>query len=413
MSMESSERRLGRKRPGMARASLLAVVLFGLIACGSPTTTEGGDGTTGAEDPVPGVTQAGGTEAGGTEAGGDESAALLAEVYEAVEGMDVDQRRETLIELAKDAGPLDLYASTNPDDAEVLLAAFTELTGIEVEHYRGNATAIRNRMLQEFEAGRPGADSVVMDGTEMAAIDGEGFLLPLESPHLEDYTESSVFGNWAAPTSNAYVATWNTDELQGDAIPSSWREVLEFDGSWAAEIADYDWFATLVKHHFVAEEGMTEEEAIALFRTGIANATPVDGHTLLVELLIAGEFDLVTSAYHHRVRSVIEEDNAPIGWNEPSAVQPVVLRPSGAAVARGADNPAAALLYVDFLLSPEGQEIYISLNRTPNSGAVEGGISSDIKTIPVDLEAATTERNKWESLYTDIINGTSQEVRGE
>ena len=403
MSTTARHRWSATRRLPRAATWLSMVALLALAACGAPAPT-----TEAEEDPT-----TAGTQAAGELTCVDASAERLEEVYAEVEGLDPEARREALIELAAENGPLNLYASTNPDDAEVLLAAFTELTGVEVEHYRANASSIRNRLLQEMQAGQPGADAIVMDGTEMAAIDSEGLLLPLKSPHLEDFPDSAVFGNWAAPTSNAYIATWNSNELSGDAAPASWEDVLTYEGPLGIEISDYDWFATLVKHHFMAEEGMTEEEAVDLFRQAASAGTPVDGHTLLVELLIAGEFDLVTSAYHHRVRSVIEEEGAPIAWVEPQPVEPVILRPSGVAVAACADNPAAALLYADFLLSPEGQQVYVELNRTPNSTTIEGGISSDIDTLPVDLVAVTEEREKWESLYAEIISGMQQEVRAE
>ncbi|MPZ88248.1 MAG: extracellular solute-binding protein [Nitriliruptorales bacterium] len=281
----------------VSRLQPAAVMTFGLIlvsACaGAPTATEEvgiSDGDTDGDSGVPDAAE--------------ESAERLEAISADVEGLDREERRERLIEIAQDEEPLDLYASTNPDDAEALASRFNELTGVEINHYRANASAIRNRLLQESSAGFAGADAVVMDGTEMALIDEEGLLLPLRSPYLEDFPDQAVFDNWAAGSSNVYIATWNTDRLSPQDAPKTWEDVLAFDGEWGIEIGDYDWFATLVKEYFMGELGL-REEAVERFREGAQNATPIDGHTLLVEMLTAGEFDVVSSAYHHRVRTVV------------------------------------------------------------------------------------------------------------
>ncbi|MPZ16005.1 MAG: extracellular solute-binding protein, partial [Chloroflexi bacterium] len=316
-----------RTRAQAGRLQLPAVMTVGLIlisACaGAPTATDEvgiGDSDDGGDSTAPGDE--------------DDSADRLEELYAELEGLDREERRERLIEIAREEEPLDLYASTNPDDAEALASRFNELTGLEISHYRANASAIRNRLLQESSAGFAGADAVVMDGTEMALIDDEGMLLPLQSPYLEDFPDQAVFDNWAAGSSNVYIAVWNTDRLSLQDAPKTWEDVLAFDGEWGIEIGDYDWFATLVKEYFMDELGLSEEEAVDRFREGAQNATPIDGHTLLVEMLTAGEFDVVSSAYHHRVRTVVEE-GAPISWDAPAPVEPVVVRPSGIGIARG------------------------------------------------------------------------------
>ncbi|MPZ88249.1 MAG: hypothetical protein GEU81_09270 [Nitriliruptorales bacterium] len=76
-------------------------------------------------------------------------------------------------------------------------------------------------------------------------------------------------------------------------------------------------------------------------------------------------------------------------------------------------NPASAMLYADFLLSPEGQQVYVDVNRTPNSTTIEGGLSDDIESLLVDLDAVTDERDKWEGLYEEIIMATGEEAVGE
>ena len=49
------------------------------------------------------------------------------------------------------------------------------------------------------------------------------------------------------------------------------------------------------------------------------------------------------------------------------AINPVIALPSAIAVARHAPHPNAALLFVDFVLSPEGQQAFAKMCRVPVS----------------------------------------------
>jgi iron(III) transport system substrate-binding protein len=53
------------------------------------------------------------------------------------------------------------------------------------------------------------------------------------------------------------------------------------------ELSDVDWFATLVKEYFMGEKGMSEDEAVQLFKQAAAGAKIIDGHTLMTEPLRA------------------------------------------------------------------------------------------------------------------------------
>ena len=52
-------------------------------------------------------------------------------------------------------------------------------------------------------------------------------------------------------------------------------------------------------------------------------------------------------------------------------MQPAFGQPSSVGLLARAPHPHAALLFADFILSPEGQEIIKSRNRVPTSRAVE------------------------------------------
>jgi iron(III) transport system substrate-binding protein len=368
------------------------VAAMAVSACGGSPTAE--------DD------QAAGSEGTTAAAGGGEGAAKLDEVYTALEGLEGQERTDKLAELAvAEECEVSFYTSTNVDESGPVTDGFTDEYDIDVALYRAGSETIVQRVIQEAEAGFAGADVIGNNGPEMTIIDRENLLLPLNSPVTEDIVDFGVFDNWAAQYLNVFVPAWNTERIPPGQEPTSWEEVLSYGEGLAMEAGDFDWFATLT-NWFMEEQGMSEEEAVNLFREAAQNSTVVDGHTLMAELLAAGEYDLTTSSYQHRIPQ-LAGDGAPIAW-EP-AVEPAIVRPNGIGIHRDVKCPASALLFIEYTLTT-GQETLIEFDRSPASTAVEGSFPEDVETILVDVEALVEELDKWEGLYEEIIQGSGAEI---
>jgi iron(III) transport system substrate-binding protein len=323
-------------------------------------------------------------------------------IYGELEGLDPEARRERLIELAdEEGGSVDAYGSTNLDDIFPMIDEFEGATGIDVNYYRASSSDILERVLQEADADFPGADVVFTNGPELTVIEREGLLAPLDSPATDDIDEQGVFDTWAWLYLNTFVGSWNTDRVQGP--PATWEDLLAYGDGLAVEVGDFDWFATLVKNYFVAEQGMSEEEAVDLFREAADGAALVDGHTLMAELLAAGEYDVASSTYLHRILQ-LQRDDAPVEWE--GGPEPIIIRPNGIGIHKYADEPASALLFLEFMLT-DAQPLLLEIDRQPASSGVEGGgIPSGVGTMVVDLAALLEEREKWEGLWDEIIEGS-------
>jgi iron(III) transport system substrate-binding protein len=370
-------------------AALVATLL--VSACGSSPTAEDDQGA---------------ASEGASAAGSGEGAKKLVEVYAALEGLEGQERTDKLAELAAaEECEVSFYTSTNVDESGPVTEAFTDEYDIDVSLYRAGSETIVQRVIQEADAGFAGVDVIGNNGPEMTIIDSEKLLLPLKTPVTEDIVDFGVFDNWAAQYLNVFVPAWNTDRIRPGEEPTSWEEVLSYGPGLAMEAGDYDWFATLTKW-FMEEQGMSEEEAVNLFREAAKNSTVVDGHTLMAELLAAGEYDLTASSYQHRIPQ-LAKDGAPVEWQP--AVAPAIVRPNGIGIHRDVKCPASALLFVEFTLTT-GQETLLEYDRSPASTAVEGGFPEDVETILVDVEALVEELDKWEGLYEEIIQGSGAEI---
>ena len=80
-------------------------------------------------------------------------------------------RRDRLVELAAEEGnTLSIYTSLNADIADIVVPAFEEEFGIDVELYRADSETVLQRILQESEASFAGAD-IVVDPAELELPD--------------------------------------------------------------------------------------------------------------------------------------------------------------------------------------------------------------------------------------------------
>jgi iron(III) transport system substrate-binding protein len=86
-----------------------------------------------------------------------------------------------------------------------------------------------------------------------------------------------------------------------------------------------------------------------------------DGHSLLAQLLVAGEFPLQLTL-RDELADELMKNGAPIDW---VAFEPVIPNAaSGIGLAKNPPHPNAGRLFIDFVLSREGQILYQSEGRT-------------------------------------------------
>jgi iron(III) transport system substrate-binding protein len=339
----------------------------------------------------------------------DDTTKEISDINSELEGLSPEDRRKELISMAADeGGVVSVYGSTNLDEMGPIIDEFEDATEVTVNYYRANSEDVLQRLVEEARANFRGVDVVNTNGPEMTIIDRERLLTPLETPVAEDITAQGVNDTWIWMYINTFTPAWNTEAISPSEAPKTWEDVLtKYEGGLAMEAADIDWFATLVKDYFMAEKGMTEDEAVDLFKQAASGGVVVDGHTLMTELLAAGEFDVAASPYLHRVLQ-LKGDGAKIEW-EP-AIEPLVARPNGIGIHSAAKNVAAAMLFTEYVLT-DAQGLMLELDRQPASTAIEGGgLPTDYENILVDVEAVVDEFDKWSRLYDEVVRSTSEDI---
>jgi iron(III) transport system substrate-binding protein len=146
-------------------------------------------------------------------------------------------------------------------------------------------------------------------------------------------------------------------------------------------------------------KSMGEGKGLAFFRRLAAGRPQIrTGHTLMAELVASGEIPLAASLYNHNIERLMVK-GAPVRWK---AVAPTFGRPNAIGVARMAPRPHAALLFVDFMLSKEGQTILKERNRVPASLSVDTHLNKFAFQM-IDPVIVLDENEKWERLWSDLF----------
>jgi iron(III) transport system substrate-binding protein len=122
------------------------------------------------------------------------------------------------------------------------------------------------------------------------------------------------------------------------------------------------------------------------------------GHILVAQLVAAGELPVSLTIYSGNADS-IKAKGGPIDW---AAVEPLVGRPQAIALAKNAPHPHAALLFADFVLSPEGQRFIKQASRVPVNRRVDTSFDKGEFRI-IDLAALLKNWDHWESRWQSLF----------
>ena len=272
-------------------------------------------------------------------------------------GYEGADRTEKLLAAAKKEGKLTLYTAFRPQDLPALLEPFEKKTGIKITHWRSGATNVLQRVLKEAAGDRHEVDVVLMPSTEMEALRRERVLQPVKSPFLKDLLPSAVpaHGQWAPVLLNVLVPTYNTALIKKEELPKTYQDLLDpkWKGKLGIESKLDEWYASVVA-------SMGEEKGTRFFNElSAGNGLSARlGMSLINNLVISGEVPLALAVYRDLPEKA-KRKGASIDW---FVLDPVVAQAFVVAIAKNAPRPNAALLFHDYLLSVETQQLLASLD---------------------------------------------------
>ena len=316
----------------------------------------------------------------------------IAEVA-AYQGPDRTQR---LIAGAKKEKSVTVYGSTVAEDMRPVSDAFRKRYGIDFQYWRASSEQLVQRSVNEHRAGRCAVDAFATVAAELETLHREKLLIAVKTPATEGLAPLAFrpHGEWVATRLNIFSASFNTNLVKREEAPRRYEDLLDprWKGRLAVEAADFDWFGTIVMK-------MGEEKGLQLFRDIVkTNGMSVRrGHTLLANLVQAGEVPLALTVYSYKPEQQ-KRAGAPV---EPLYLAPLVALGYGPAVSRCAPHPHAALLFHDFMIR-EGQEIMAKRDMTPTNPKIRP-LPEGVDLTMIDPIEMLDNRKKWDDLWTNIV----------
>lgn len=333
-------------------------------------------------------------------------AAMIAAMIAATPALAADP---ALIAAAKKEGELTWYTTQIVNQfARPAAEAFQKKYGVRVNYIRADSNEVTLRLQNEGKAGRVMAD--VFDGTgATAALKAANLVakyIPESANRLpERYKDKD--GYWVA--TNLYVLTpgFNTDLVKKGTQPRTFEDLL--DPRWRGKIA---WNSSVTPSGAAGFVGvvlahMGQEKGLAYLRQ--LSGQKVVGLQVaarqVLDQVIAGEYAIALNIFNnHAVISAMK--GAPSAW---IPMEPALAVFSCLSLTAGAPRPNAGKLFIDFLMSEEGQKLYRDADYLPVDPAVQPKDpalrpgDATFRAVFMTPEEIHDNLPKWGAIYKDIF----------
>lgn len=265
-----------------------------------------------------------------------------------------------LIEAAKSEGAVSYYTTMTLSQSKKVVDRFQQkYPFIKAELFRSGGDAILNRIENEARGGLNAWDVVSTRGDQVIPLKKSKLITAYRSPETK-FISQDLFddeGYWTAYYVNPFALGFNTNMVKRDEVPKTYEQLL--DPRWkgkkiSIDDSAYEFLAGLMR-------AWGKEKAVAYFKK-LAAQEPVvmRGNTNRVQLTMAGEYSLII-AYAPTIERETSKGH-PIDW-VPLEPAPVQVNPM--MLAAKAPHANAGKLFIDFLLSKEGQKMLVGFRRIP------------------------------------------------
>ena len=305
-----------------------------------------------------------------------------------------------LVEAAKKEGHVTWYTVQIVDQiVRPIISGFERKYGVHVDYVRANSAQLAVRLSNEAKARQVQAS--VFDGTAATVALKREHLVEKWMPDAD--LPKKLFdpeGYWVA--CNYYINTpgFNTNLVPRGTEPNTFEDLL--DPKWKGKMAWNVQPSISAGQGFVGSVliAMGKDKARAyLAKLAKQNIAPllVSGRQVL-DLVIAGEYPIGLQIFNNHA-FISASKGAPVDWIK---MQPPLVTYSVMSVPKGAPNPNAGKLLIDYIVSLEGQQIFADAGELP----VHPGVKSRDPTLIPDGVTFKGSFLTPEELDRDLVSWT-------
>jgi iron(III) transport system substrate-binding protein len=307
---------------------------------------------------------------------------------------------------AKKEGTLTLYSNLLPNGIEPILSAFrADYPEIKTESVRLGDNPLIERFSTELNFNRNMADVVITfpDDRLWKGLEA-GWALQWAPPELPNFPKEVSFNNKAFTLQYARVAIiWNKNLVKPEDEPKEWTDL--FDPKWKGKLGFNPVWRALTKQQLVAfwedKIGITDvaEKLKAQDVRFFEGSGGVSQAVLRGDVQIAPLDDLPLNPFL--------EDGAPLGFVYPESGTPISTNLGF--VSAKAPHPAAAKVFLNWLMTKKGQETLqknagLTVSRSDVAAPKFIPATKDLKNAVRGQDFITPERSKkmvehWQKLF--------------
>jgi len=256
----------------------------------------------------------------------------------------------SIIEAAKKEGSLVFYTTMDIKNSKPLLDAFMKkYPFIKGDLVRLGGTAMVSRIITEAQAGANRFDVAVGISPSYMPMRERNLIAPYLSPEFpslhDDFYDPK--GYWATVYLNTLVLGYNTKAIPRNDLPKTYDDLLkpQYKQKFIIDIENHDVFVGL-------SQEWGQERAINYFK-GLAKQEQVflRGNTNRDNMVSVGERSM--TFVYAQVIERMKQTGAPVDW---IPLEPVNVEVNVSMLAAKAAHPNAGKLFVDYLISKDGQE---------------------------------------------------------
>jgi iron(III) transport system substrate-binding protein len=264
-------------------------------------------------------------------------------------------RERILYDGAKKEGKFVWYTSLVPHK-EIAKLFTSKYPGVSVDIYRSDGVILANRIIAESQARRYIMDAIETTPPPLMPLRDNQMLMPYSSPYHINYPEvakEKASGDlvwWSTDRESLIGVGYNKNAMAAGDLPKRFDDLLKPALKGKMSVASNETGARAIGAMLKAKG---EEFVRRLKDQEIRpHATSAAG---LADMIITGEVPISFTMVQTNLTQPAASKGAPVAW---VPMELVAVNAGGAAVSANASHPYAALLFVDFLLSSEGQKMY-------------------------------------------------------
>ncbi len=313
-----------------------------------------------------------------------------------------------LVAKARQEGRVVYYTDLIVDQiVRPLVAAFEAKYGIKVEFARGDSQDTLIKLLGEHKAGSMKADvfgvtsglhSLIEAGAVRTFESAGAVAIPAEFKDPAKYWVSTNFYVMTPAVNTSLVPAADRPKTFDDLLSPRWKDKIVWKPN---DMSGAPGFIGNVLRTMGEADGMAYLRKLAgqNIRSFPGSARAV------LDQVIAGEYPLVLQIFNHHA-ALSASMKAPVEWlrMEPAMVQMTLV-----GLPKGSPHPNAGELFVEFMLSKEGQTLFQKANYFPTRSDVPPALpelapsTGKFRANFLTPDDIARDYDKWAKIYSELF----------